>query len=114
MSLLIPGKKMPERCGKCPVFERIIEQGGSIPQCRLLFRTETWGIVDDHLRDADCPLVEVTHCRDCRFWNMTMPEDEREKAAENPLTDGVCEYHMSDGFSPNDFCSNARAREAET
>lgn len=62
----------------------------------------------DDITTAD--VVEVVRCKDCELWCMTMPEDERKKAAENPWTDGVCELYESDGFSPNDFCSNARRR----
>jgi hypothetical protein len=43
-------------------------------------------------------VVEVVRCKDCIYKTVT------EDGEYNP-EDIVCEYHMSDGFDSDDYCS---------
>ena len=50
--------------------------------------------------------LEIIRCKDCIHKVLT---DE----GEYPPDDIVCDYHMSDGFGENDFCSYGKRKEGE-
>lgn len=54
-------------------------------------------------RCRECDRVEVVRCKDCVHnvanWNHSDPLDITD------YTDITCDYHMTDGMYPNDFCS---------
>lgn len=54
-------------------------------------------------------VVEVVRCKDCKHnvanWNHSDPLDITD------YTDITCDYHMTDGMRPNDFCSCGERKE---
>lgn len=50
---------------------------------------------------AGC-VVEVVRCKDCRHNVANWQHDELD---ETDYTDITCDYFMTDGMCPNDFCS---------
>lgn len=56
-------------------------------------------------------IQRLVRCKNCIHWGATLTEEERAATAANELLDSVCDYHMSDGFCGNDFCSFGMRRE---
>lgn len=61
-------------------------------------------ILDGLESEPTADVVEVVRCKDCIYKTVT------EDGEYNP-DDIVCGYHMSDGFSADDFCSNGKRME---
>jgi hypothetical protein len=51
-------------------------------------------------------VVEVVRCKDCIYKTVT-------KDGEYNPEDIVCEYHMSDGFDSDDYCSYGKRKKVE-
>ncbi len=66
----------------------------------------------DYSFDLPHDLVEVVRCKDCELWSSCLSKQEKQVLIDTN-TDGVCEYWMSDGLMPNDFCSYGRRKEGE-
>lgn len=49
-------KEMPSCCYECPYYD---------DYCRL---TSKWDGDTEQIRDADCPLVEIVTCKDCKYY----------------------------------------------
>lgn len=62
------------------------------------------------IKGAD--VVEVVRCKDCKLWSSCLSKQEKQVLIDTN-TDGVCEYWMSDGLMPNDFCSYGERKEDE-
>lgn len=70
----------------------------------ILAHMETVG----NLPAAD--VVEVVRCKDCKLWGSTLDEEDRQRCIEFN-TDLVCDYWMSDGLMPDDYCSKGERKE---
>ena len=55
MSVIVKGMEMPKDCYDCPLHD------GENGRCNILGIT-----VCDYI-PKECPLVEVVHCKDCKF-----------------------------------------------
>ena len=69
------------------IFQKLIGIG---------FDVETATAFLNEVEDAD--VVEAVRCKDCIYKTVT-------KDGEYNPEDIVCEYHMSDGFDSDDYCS---------
>ena len=75
-------------------------------------KTETIG----HILDSVCDnyeiadVVEVVRCKDCKYWGSALAPDDLARAKTEQNNDIVCDMWMSDGFTPNDYCSFAERR----
>jgi hypothetical protein len=56
------------------------------------------GVVSTIENTPTADVVEVVRCKDCIYKTVT-------KDGEYNPEDIVCEYHMSDGFDSDDYCS---------
>ena len=75
---------VPNDEGVCRYEERITEQ-----------KTTLREVIED---TPTADVVEVVRCKDCIYKTVT-------KDGEYNPEDIVCEYHMSDGFDSDDYCS---------
>ena len=48
------------------------------------------------------PAVEIVYCKDCKY---NVANSKHDPLDITDYTDITCEYFMTDGMSPNDFCS---------
>jgi hypothetical protein len=63
--------------------------------------------VIDFIEDAPtADVVDVVRCKDCIYKTVT-------KDGEYNPEDIVCEYHMSDGFDSDDYCSYGKRKKVE-
>jgi hypothetical protein len=64
------------------------------------------GVVSTIENTPTADVVEVVRCKDCIYKTVT------EDGEYNP-EDIVCEYHMSDGFDSDDYCSYGKRKKVE-
>ena len=62
---------------------------------------------DKGFKDA---VDSIVHCRDCKHNVANWQHDELD---ETDYTDIVCDYFMTDGMRPNDFCSCGERKGAD-
>ena len=73
-----------------------------------------YDLCDDLLPIIQFPaadVVEVVRCRDCKHWGKTLAPEDLARAKTEQDNDLVCDLWMSDGFTPDDYCSFAERAE---
>lgn len=63
MSILIKGMEMPKCCDKCWA----LDDYGDYPTCRITEEQRGYNFPIREKRMDKCPLVEIVHCKDCRW-----------------------------------------------
>lgn len=82
MSVIVKGMEMPKNCYDCPLHD------GEYGVCNILIMT-----VCDYI-PKECPLVEMVHCKDCKYAEFI---DDR-------IT---CDY-TTEWLDPDGFCHHAK------
>ena len=92
MSVLIKDMEMPKNCHNCELLTRIGVTYGAVYACQIL--NEVIGNV--MVRQIRCPLVEIVHCKDCRWGREVCGNIECSVDMNVPV-----EYHGYDWYCPN-------------
>ena len=68
MSILIKGMEMTKNCDKCKFFAWKLGVGQYCAvDDRITFHATINGMDVGYERNGNCPLIEIVHCKDCRW-----------------------------------------------
>ena len=95
MSIIIKGLDMPQSCIVCPLCD-----GEYFGEC-LVNAVEEPVISLGHGRRADCPLIEIVECKDCKYWHKGEWYN-------------TCDKHIGHGFEDDYFCADAEKNPTQT
>ncbi len=101
MSVLIKDMEMPTSCTMCWLNTF----------CGV-WNTEPVKHKGFNERLEDCPLTELIQCEDC-IHNVANRKTDPMDITDYSGQDIVCDYFMTDGQEPDDYCSKARTKETE-
>ena len=92
MSVLIKNATMPSTCGNCKL---------ALGRTTCLVCVLTGHIVDDFGKSPACPLEEVVHCKDCKYWELGFTERTYNWCCKNDRHT-MQEHFCADGERRND------------
>ena len=100
--VVIKDMEMPCDCMECMFCNhRKSNDYGSYGDCAILGDNEQMNLLL-HQKHPDCPLVDITTCKDCRHYT--------EYKALDGITYVGC-YKGHSNSSPNFYCADAEGRE---
>lgn len=98
MGVYIRGMEMPTSCDVCP----FIAEADDYHVCYINEQFIPWEWIDEHSAEQRhpkpswCPLVEIVHCKDCRWGREVCGNIECSVDMNVPV-----EYHGYDWYCPN-------------
>lgn len=95
MSVLIKGIEIPRKCIRCPI--------NVYGRCLVNDDKDVSKATADAVKDKNCPLIEIVHCKDCVYM-------ERGVKDSNEVW---CCWHDS-RMMENDFCSRGKEKDVNT
>ena len=94
MSVLIKDMEMPSSCDECELCTCYVREDGTEENYRCVITFYPIHKFDE--RHEYCPLVEIVHCKDCRWGREVCGNIECSVDMNVPV-----EYHGYDWYCPN-------------